>query len=119
MELTKLDDLAGRLYLRPQPWQTRSRLHVLVNHYLDFAQLRDRLEDLPTQFDHPRPRPWAEINLQQIHPNQVIGLRLEVFLGAISGAIAVESPIRGYTGVSWQYLQQLHPPMATFVGGEL
>lgn len=91
--------------------------HALIRRYLSHQQLHDRLVDLPQQFHHPQPRAWARIDWQTIDHNQVIGLPLDLFLGVIAGAAAVETPIRGYASVSWRYLEMLHPQMATFVGG--
>ncbi|MEE3718738.1 ferritin-like domain-containing protein [Tumidithrix elongata RA019] len=41
-----------------------------------------------------------------------------MFLAVLVGATTVESPIRGYSEVSWQYLKRFHQPMAGFVGGQ-
>jgi hypothetical protein len=101
----------------PQFWQMPSRIYALIDHFLAFDHLCDRLEDLPRQFVNPQPRPWAAIAWHSVDATQVAGLPLSVFLSAIAGAVTVETPIRGYASVSWQYLVQLHPPMSKFVGG--
>jgi hypothetical protein len=93
------------------------KAQVLIRRYLSHQQLHDRLVDLPQQFHCPQPRAWRRIDWQAINCTQVIGLPLDIFLSAIAGAAAVETPIRGYASVSWQYLEMLHPQMATFVGG--
>ncbi|MEO1673020.1 MAG: ferritin-like domain-containing protein [Cyanobacteria bacterium J06631_2] len=67
----------------------------------------------------PQPRPWSEINWQDIHPEQVIGLELDIFLSIIKGALETEAPIRNYTQTSRQYLEPIYPPMARFVGGRV
>jgi hypothetical protein len=95
------------------------RLHRLINQHFSPATLCDRLEDLPQQFAQPRPRPWPLIAWSEITPEQVIGIDLEVFLAILKGAIETEMPIRDYTQASRQYLEQLHPAMAKFVGGEV
>jgi hypothetical protein len=112
------EDLAGRLCPEPHCLQTRSRIDLLINRYLSLANLSDRLTDLPMQFANPQPRTWQAIYWQDINPSQIVGLRVEVFLAVLIGAMTVESPIRGYSQVSWQYLSRFHAPMASFVGGQ-
>jgi hypothetical protein len=111
-------DLAGRLYPQPHCLQTRSRINFSIDRYLSFSNLSDRLADLPTQFANPQPRPWQAIYWHDINPSQIVGLRVEVFLAVLLGAMTVESPIRGYSQVSGQYLSRFHAPMARFVGGD-
>ena len=77
----------------------------------------NRLEDLPQQFKNSQPRQWSKIDWQDIQPEQVIGLELNVFLSIIKGALDTEAPIRDYTQTSRQYLEPIHPSMARFVGG--
>jgi hypothetical protein len=112
------EDLAGRLYPQPNCLQTRLRIDLLINRYLSLANLSDRLADLPLQFANPQPRTWQAIYWHDINPSQIVGLRVEVFLAVLIGAMTVETPIRGYSQVSWQYLSRFHAPMASFVGGE-
>lgn len=110
-------DLAGDVCYQPSLLQTKTRINNLVATYLTQDILCDRLEDLPEQFINPQPRPWQTINWQRIDSNQILGIDLEVFLKIIKGALDTESPIRGYTQTSRQYLQSIHPHMARFVGG--
>jgi len=110
-------DLAGEVCFRPNFFQTKGRINYLIDEYLSYEQLSDRLEDLAQQFRHPQPRKWSTINWQDIHPEQVIGLELDIFLSIIKGALDTEAPIRGYTQTSRQYLEPIHPSMAKFVGG--
>lgn len=110
-------DLAGWLYRRPHLGQTQQRIRFLIDHYVSLQILRDRLEDLPAQFQNPQPRPWQPIDWSSVTPDQVIGLDLSVFLAVVKGAMDTEAPIRGYTQTSRQYLAPLHLPMARFVGG--
>lgn len=112
------EDLAGRLYPQPHCLQTRSRINLLIDRYLSFSNLSDRLADLPMQFANPQPRTWQAIYWHDINPSQIVGLRVEVFLAVLIGAMTVESPIRRYSQVSWQYLSRFHAPMANFVGGD-
>jgi hypothetical protein len=116
-QIQSFEDFAGWAAEKVYPWQIPSRIHQLVYRYLSFEQLSDRLEDLPQQFITPRPRPWAAIDWHDLDRTQVVGMPLEIFLNAIVGAVAVETPIREYASVSWHYLEQLHAQMATFVGG--
>jgi hypothetical protein len=95
----------------------QQRIHHLVQHYLSKEQLNARLQELPHQFQHPQPRPWQEIHWQAIAPEQVVGIELTTFLAILKGAINTETPIRGYTQTSRQYLERLHPQLARFVGG--
>ncbi|WP_017300648.1 hypothetical protein [Nodosilinea nodulosa] len=111
------DDLAG-------PWQpglglglARQRIARLTQRYVTVEHLRDRLADLPHQFQAPRPRRWSPVRWGEIHPDQVIGISLETFCAILLGTINTEAPIRGYTQASRQYLAHFHPPMAQFVGG--
>jgi hypothetical protein len=110
-------DLAGAVCFRPNFFQTKSRINYLIDQYLSYEQLGDRLEDLPQQFRHPQPRKWSTINWQDIHPEQVIGLELDIFLSILKGALDTEAPIRGYAQTSRQYLEPIHPSMARLVGG--
>jgi hypothetical protein len=112
-----VEDLAGQSYSNPNYWQIQQRLQSLVNKYLTIETLGDRLEDLPTQFTNPQPRPWKPIDWQAINRKQIIGIDAEVFLSILIGAMDTEAPIRGYTQTSRQYLDKLHPQMARFVGG--
>ncbi|BAY65319.1 hypothetical protein NIES22_54240 [Calothrix brevissima NIES-22] len=100
-----------------QNWQIQRRIHSLIDNYLATAKLQERLQDLPLQFTNPQPRPWKPINWQAINRNQIIGIKPEVFLSILIGAMDTEAPIRGYTQTSRQYLEKLHPQMARFVGG--
>ena len=110
-------DLAGRLYPHPHYWQTQVRINFLLNAYLSDEILTDRLNDLPIQFKRPKPRPWQSIDWQAIDRKQLIGVDLDIFLAIVAGSLETETPIRGYTQVSRQYLEPLHRPMARFVGG--
>lgn len=110
-------DLAGTSYQHPNYWQLQRRIKSLVNHYITPNILNERLEDLPIQFKNHHVRPWKHINWQAINREQIIGIQPEVFLSILVGALDTEAPIRGYTQTSRQYLAQLHPDMARFVGG--
>lgn len=110
-------DLAGFVYTRPNYFQIQHRIGSLADNYLSIEKLCDRLQDLPIQFENPQPRPWKYINWEAISPNQIIGLEKEVFLSILKGAMDTEAPIRAYTQTSRQYLENLHPQLARFVGG--
>ena len=112
-------DLAGEVCFRPNFWQTKARMNYLIDEYLNLNELCDRLEELPQQFANPQPRQWSDINWQDINPEQVIGLKLDIFLAIIKGALDTEAPIRDYTQTSRKYLDPIHPSMAKFVGGEV
>ncbi|PMB47600.1 hypothetical protein CEN39_24105 [Fischerella thermalis CCMEE 5201] len=111
------EDLAGQFYSHPHYFQTQCRIKSLTDSYLTGEKLCDRLQDLPLQFQNPQPRPWKPIDWQAINYNQIISINPEVFLSVLVGALDTEAPIRGYTQTSRQYLQNLHPQMARFVGG--
>ena len=113
------EDLAGEVCFRPNFWQTKTRINYLIDEYLSIDKLCDRLSDLPQQFTNPQPRKWTKINWQDIHPEQVIGLEINIFLSIIKGALDTEAPIRDYTQASRQYLEPIHPNMARFVGGKI
>jgi hypothetical protein len=93
------------------------KIKELINLYLSQPHLTDRLEDLPQQLNHPKPRKWALIDWQSINHNQIIGIDTQLFLAILKGSIDTEAPIRGYTQTSRQYLAPIHPAMAKFVGG--
>ena len=112
-------DLAGSRYLKPQYLQNRARINELVDNYLAINVLSDRLSDLNEQFVRPQPRPWQPINWRAINQEQIIGVEPEIFLQLIAGAAEIEDPIRGYAQESRCYLEQVHPPMAKFMGGML
>jgi hypothetical protein len=99
--------------------ELQQKINHLVDRYLSFAHLDDRLADLPEQFIQPQPRPWQAIDWQAIQREQIVGIDVEVFLAILQGAIDTEAPIRHYTQTSRQYLNHLHPAMAKFVGGTL
>lgn len=109
-------DLAGQIYPAPNYFQSWQRIEFLIDRYLSYEKLCDRLQDLPLQFANPQPRPWKQIDWQAINKHQIIGINLDVFLSIIVGAMDTEAPIRGYTQTSRQYLE-LHPQLARFVGG--
>ena len=110
-------DLAGEVCFCPNFFQTKARINYLIDKYFSDRQLRERLEDLPQQFSNPQPRQWSKINWQDIHPEQVIGLDLDIFLSIIKGTLDTEAPIKEYAQTSRQYLEPIHPSMAKFVGG--
>lgn len=110
-------DLAGDVCFCPTFWQTKTRIHNLVDAYLTTDILSDRLEDLPEQFLNPQPRPWQSIVWHNINSEQILDIETDIFSNIIQGALDTEAPIRGYTQTSRQYLQSIHPAMARFVGG--
>lgn len=110
-------DLAGEVCFNPNFWQTKTRIHNLLDTYLTQDILCDRLEDLPEQFLNPQPRPWRTIQWQNISQEQILGIEFKTFLSIIKGTLDTEAPIRGYTQTSRQYLASIHPAMARFVGG--
>lgn len=111
-------DLAGYCPEQPNYFQIRSRINQLLDTYLNKDILSDRLGDLPIQFHQPCPRPWHPIHWKQIHRGQIIGIDPDLFCLILAGATEIEAPIRGYAQESWAYMQQLHPQMALFMGGE-
>lgn len=92
------------------------RINRLLDRYLSFEHLHERLRDLPVQFENPQPRPWSLIDWHLDH-QQIVGIDPDVFLSILVGAIDTEAPIRAYTETSRRYLEALHPPLARFVGG--
>ncbi|MGL5836115.1 MAG: ferritin-like domain-containing protein [Waterburya sp.] len=112
-------DLAGEVCFRPNFFQTKTRINYLIDEYLNYEQLGDRLEDLPQQFRNPQPRKWQTINWQDIHPEQVIGLELDIFLSILQGALDTEAPIREYAQTSRKYLEPIHSSLARLVGGRV
>ncbi len=97
--------------------QTCVKLRSHIDQYISLDILRDRLADLPRQFENPQPRSWQPIPWQDIHPSQIVDIDLDLFLDIIAGTVDTEAPIRGYTQTSRQYLEPIHPQMARFVGG--
>jgi hypothetical protein len=112
-------DLAGDIYYQPNFLQIQRRISSLAVNYLSEEILGDRLQELPVQLASPQARPWKTINWQAISTEQVIGIKLEVFLAVIKGSLDTEAPIRGYTQTSRKYLENLHPQMASYVGGQV
>jgi len=110
-------DKAGKLYIPGNFWQTKTRIDRLTNTYITKEKLSDLLEELPKQFILPKPRPWAKIAWKNINAKEIVGIKQELFLNLIIGIINTEAPIRGYTQTSRQYLAEIHPDMARFVGG--
>ncbi|MDJ0726793.1 MAG: ferritin-like domain-containing protein [Prochloraceae cyanobacterium] len=110
-------DKAGKLYISGNFWQTKTRIDRLINTYITQEKLSDLLEELPKQFILPKPRPWAKIAWKNINAKEIVGIKQELFLNLIIGIVNTEAPIRGYTQTSRQYLAEIHPDMARFVGG--
>ncbi|MGF1601276.1 MAG: hypothetical protein ACFCU8_04525 [Thermosynechococcaceae cyanobacterium] len=106
------------LSLSPTRYLTnRSRINYLIDEYLAIDCLSNHLTDLKAQFITPYQRPWGPVYWQEINPDQIVSIDPEIFLELLAGAAEVESPIRSYSRESWDYLQQFHPEMATFLGG--
>ncbi|MCU0534943.1 MAG: ferritin-like domain-containing protein [Hydrococcus sp. Prado102] len=116
---TSTIDLAGSVYLQPNYFQIQKRINYLVDYYLSVDKLRDRLEDLPLQFNRPQPRLWQPIDWYSITSEQILGIDKQIFLSILIGTINTEAPIRNYTQTSRQYLTKIHPQMAHFVGGSV
>ena len=110
-------DLAGEVCFCPNFFQTKDRINYLIDKYLSEEQLCARLKDLLQQLSNPQPRQWSKIDWQDIQPEHIIGLDLDIFLSIIKGALDTEAPIREYSQTSRQYLEPIHPSMAKFVGG--
>jgi hypothetical protein len=117
MTISSRPALQEKLHRLQSYLQTFTSISNLVETYLCESKLRDRLADLPVQFENPQPRPWAPIDWQALDRSQIVGVSPEVFLSVIVGSMEVEAPIRGYATVSFRYLEKLHPKMARFVGG--
>lgn len=112
-------DLAGS-FPDQFSWLTPAqRIHTLVERYVTLETLQERLQELPQQFMQPHPRPWKPIPWATIHPDHIRGIAPQTFCQILAGAINTESPIRGYTQASRQYLEHFYPQMARFVGGTL
>ena len=60
--------MAGEVCFRPNFFQTRERIDYLIDEYMSYEGLSDRLKDLPKQFINPQPRQWSNINWQDIYP---------------------------------------------------
>lgn len=116
---TAATDLAGEFDTNADTWRTLRRIRTLRQRYVTAAILHDRLKDLPHQLEQPTLRPWGAIAWRDVHPDQLVGIDRETFCATLLGAINTESPIRGYTQSSRQYLETLYPAMACFVGGRV
>ena len=112
-------DLAGEWKVYPNRLQILKRIRQLTDQYVNEVVLRDRLAELPTQFECPMVRPWRSINWREVHAGQLEGITPEAFCALLQGTINTEAPIRGYTQSSRQYLEPLYPQMARFVGGQV
>ena len=86
-------DLAREVCFNPNFFETRTRINYLIDDYLNFDKLCDRLKNLPIQWQNPQPRQWQKNNWQNIKPEEIIGIQLEVFLSIIKGALDTEAPI--------------------------
>jgi hypothetical protein len=113
-----ITDLAGRYSPNPNYLQIRARINHLIDRYVSIPILSVHLGDLPSQFTNPHQRPWEPIDWQSITPEQIIGVDPALFVMIVAGATEIEAPIRQYSQESWGYLQELHPPMAHFMGGD-
>jgi hypothetical protein len=94
-------------------------IQPLLDRYFQPNYLTDLLQELPAQFNRPQPRKWARIDWQSINSDLITGIEPSLFLAILKGAIDTEAPIRDYTQTSRQYLDPIHPQMATFVGGSI
>lgn len=113
----KILDLAGSVPSNANVFVIYNRIKDAINRYLTPEHLTERLEDLPIQFETPKPRPWKFINWQKINHHQIIGIDSEVFIAILVGSINTEAPLRNYTQTSRQYLEPWYPQLARFVGG--
>ncbi|RZM82315.1 hypothetical protein [Leptolyngbya iicbica] len=118
-ENVRYTDLAGEFAPRMNGLQILQRVRRLRQCYVTEAILCDRLAELPQQLAHPTVRPWGAIAWGDVHPDQLIGIDRATFCATLLGTINTEAPIRGYTQSSRQYLAQLYPAMARYVGGQL
>lgn len=116
-QLSYSTDLAGRVYKNPNYLQTRQRINHLINHFLSQGILYSRLHDLPTQFENPHQRHWQAINWKAINDEQIVGVPKDLFVNFLANAAEIETPIRNYAIESRDYLQEIHPQMARFMGG--
>jgi hypothetical protein len=91
--------------------------HRSIASHLSLTQLNHSLAELPQQFQQPTIRPWQKIDWRSIDRSQIHGIKLEVFLAVLQGSMDTEAPIRGYTQTSRQYLENLYPQMAIYIGG--
>lgn len=91
--------------------------HRSITYHLSIVQLNHSLAELPVQFQQATTRPWCKIDWRSIDRSQIHGIEIEVFLAVLQGSMDTEAPIRGYTQVSRQYLENLYPQMANYVGG--
>ena len=112
-------DLAGEFDTELGWLQILQRIRTLCQRYVTKAILRDRLEELPHQLEHPTVRPWGAIAWSEVQPEQLIGIDRETFCATLLGTINTEAPIRGYTQSSRQYLERLYPAIARYVGGSV
>ncbi|MBD2229957.1 hypothetical protein [Phormidium tenue] len=111
------DDLAGPWSTSLSPRLAHQRIAALTRRYVTVKHLRDRLTDLPHQFQDPQPRRWHPVNWADVSSDQISGISLDTFCAILLGTINTEAPIRGYTQASRQYLEHFYPQMAKFVGG--
>lgn len=118
MTMLTLSDLTGKYCPdSPRYFGIRCRVNQLIEAYLAPQTLSACLTDLPVQFTNPHQRPWGAVNWNEIHHSQIKGISPELFVQILAGAAEIESPIRSYSRESWDYLQNLHEPMAHFLGG--
>ena len=112
-------DLAGEWNTDLGLLQILKRIRCLTERYVNESVLRDRLEELPVQFECPNVRRWGAIDWRSIHSDQLVGIDCDTFCNLLLGTINTEAPIRDYTQSSRQYLAMLYPEMARFVGGRI
>ena len=113
------DNRADTLATNYPPGAIWPRIRHLRSRYVTLAILRDRFEELPHQWAQPTVRPWGKVAWAAVQPDQLVGIDRETFCAILLGAINTEAPIRGYTQSSRQYLADLYPAMARFVGGRV
>lgn len=111
-------DLAGPPPDHPNPLQMQQRMATLVDKLLAPEILTARLHDLKSQFSQPLDRPWdGPIRFKDINQDMIVGVDPKVFLAVLNGASQIEDPIKNYAKESHDYLADLHPELATFMGG--
>ena len=116
--LQHISDLTGKTCPEtPNYLCIRSRINQLIEKYIAPVILSEHLTDLPVQFTQPHQRPWNRIDWKGIHYSQIRGIDPALFVQILAGAAEIESPIRGYSRESWDYMRSLHEPMAHFLGG--
>lgn len=104
--------------IQPHSAMTKARIKALIDCYLSFEMLGDRLFELSFHHQDAQLRPWQPIDWQAIDREQITGIPVELFLAAIAISAEVKAmPV--YSRQTWENVSGITPHIAAFLGSAI